>query len=161
MLHGSIWRSHWGAAQHALVGLREEGGEEGRRKDATPSFQISWLRPCSLLAYLWPPYGMGQAIIFLPCGFFLSSFFRRLISAVVDWMSTIFHTWCGLSAKLCGIEQRAPPIVLDGDPAPPPPGRPSRWALAHILVCYNSARVTARINTFTTNPWHTLHHAGR
>ena len=30
-------------------------------------------------------------IIFLPCGFFLSSifFFRRLISAVGDWMSTI------------------------------------------------------------------------
>ena len=27
---------------------------------------------------LWPPYGIGQAIIFLPCGFFfclLSSFF--------------------------------------------------------------------------------------
>jgi len=24
--------------------------------------------------FLWPPYGIGQAIIFLPCGFFLSSF---------------------------------------------------------------------------------------
>ena len=22
---------------------------------------------------LWPPYGIGQAILFLPCGFFLSS----------------------------------------------------------------------------------------
>jgi len=39
--------------------------------------------------YLWPPYGIGQAIIFLPCGFYLSSFFPRLISAVGDWMSTI------------------------------------------------------------------------
>jgi len=28
-------------------------------------------------------------IIFLPCGFYLSSFFPRLISAVGDWMSTI------------------------------------------------------------------------
>jgi len=41
--------------------------------------------------------------IFLFCGFFyLLSFFPRLISAVADWMSTIwyFHTWCGLSANL-------------------------------------------------------------
>ena len=25
--------------------------------------------------FLWPPYVIGQAIIFLPCGFFLSSIF--------------------------------------------------------------------------------------
>ena len=25
--------------------------------------------------FLWPPYGIGQAIIFLPCGFFISSIF--------------------------------------------------------------------------------------
>jgi len=47
--------------------------------------------------FLWPPYVTGQAIMFLPCGFFLfyllSSIFcllfSRLISAVADWMSTI------------------------------------------------------------------------
>ena len=42
---------------------------------------------------LWPPYAIGQAIIFLPCDFYLSVFyllfFSRLISAVGDWMSTI------------------------------------------------------------------------
>jgi len=39
---------------------------------------------------LWPPYGIGQAIIFLPCGFFLLlSLFSRLISAAADWMSTM------------------------------------------------------------------------
>jgi len=27
------------------------------------------------IRYLWPPYWIGQAIIFLPCGFFLSCFF--------------------------------------------------------------------------------------
>jgi len=27
----------------------------------------------TILLLLWPPYGIGQAIIFLPCGFFLSS----------------------------------------------------------------------------------------
>jgi len=35
--------------------------------------------------------------------FFLSfflSFFPRLISAAADWMSTILHTWCGLSVNL-------------------------------------------------------------
>ena len=57
---------------------------------------------------LWPRYGIRQAIIFLPCGFFfyLLSFsilllFPRLISAVADWMSAILpHIWCGLSANL-------------------------------------------------------------
>jgi len=59
---------------------------------------------------LWPPYRIGQAIIFLPCGFFLSSsiflsFFPRLISAAADRMSIVYHTstihtWCGPSANL-------------------------------------------------------------
>jgi len=35
------------------------------------------------------PYVIGQAIIFLPCGYYLSIFFPRLISAAADWMSTI------------------------------------------------------------------------
>jgi len=42
-------------------------------------------------SFLCPPYGIWQAIIFLPCVFYLSSFFylfSRLISAVADWMST-------------------------------------------------------------------------
>ena len=50
---------------------------------------------------LWSPYGIGQTIIFLPCGFFfffLLSFFPRLISAVADWMSAILPhmvwPWC-------------------------------------------------------------------
>ena len=44
---------------------------------------------------LWSPYVLGQAIIFLLCGFFFylsffyPSFFPRLISAVADWVSTI------------------------------------------------------------------------
>ena len=49
----------------------------------------------SCCGLLWSPYVIGQTIIFLPCDFFLllllssSSFFPRLISAAVDWMSTI------------------------------------------------------------------------
>ena len=60
-----------------------------------------------ILASLWSPYVIGQTIIFLPCDFnlfsfffFLLFFFARLISAVANWMSTILHTWCGLSANL-------------------------------------------------------------
>ena len=48
-------------------------------------------------------YGRHRAghIYFHPMvssSFFL--FFPHLISAVGDWMSTYFHTWCGLSANL-------------------------------------------------------------
>ena len=45
--------------------------------------------------FLWSPYGIEQTIIFLPCDFYLlSSFFPRLISAAVDWMSAILpHMW--------------------------------------------------------------------
>ena len=45
--------------------------------------------PAMWLLLLWPPYGIGQAIIFSFCGFFLSSFFPRLISPVAEWMSTV------------------------------------------------------------------------
>jgi len=44
----------------------------------------------SCASLLWPLYGIGQAVVFSCCGFYLlSSFFPRLISAVGDWMSTI------------------------------------------------------------------------
>ena len=41
---------------------------------------------------LWPPYGIGQDIIFFALWFLLLSFFfffPRLISAVAEWMPTI------------------------------------------------------------------------
>jgi len=41
---------------------------------------------------LWLPYEIGQTIIFLPRGFFLSIFFfPRLISAAIYWMSIILR----------------------------------------------------------------------
>jgi len=42
--------------------------------------------------FLWPPYAIRQAIIFLPCGFFyllIPSSMKYLLSAVADWMFTI------------------------------------------------------------------------
>jgi len=52
---------------------------------ATEGIETQWL--------LWSPYVIGQTIIFLPCDFYLISFFLlffpRLISAVGYWMSTI------------------------------------------------------------------------
>jgi len=45
----------------------------------------------STIALLWSPYGIGQTIIFLPCGFFLSSFFLsspNLSTRTLD----VYHT---------------------------------------------------------------------
>ena len=59
---------------------------------------------------LWMPYGLGQAIIFLPCGFFLLllSFYLfcpRLISAATDWMSIILlHMACSTANLECRSE---------------------------------------------------------
>jgi len=62
---------------------------------------IRRLAPVSPAPILWPPCVADSDIISSPCGFcYLYSFFffPRLISAVADWMSTYFHTWCGLKA---------------------------------------------------------------
>jgi len=52
---------------------------------------------------------------------------------------TVLQQWA--SAKLCGVEQRAPPIF----------GRatisPSRWALAHILVIFGQAHLYSRTDS--------------
>jgi len=54
-------------------------------------FGVSQISYCTCL--LWLPYVIGQTIIFLPRDFYLSFFFflffPRLISAAIDWMSTI------------------------------------------------------------------------
>ena len=45
-----------------------------------------------VLTFIMVAYVIGQTVIFLPCYFFLSiylSFFPRLISSAVRWMSTI------------------------------------------------------------------------
>ena len=50
---------------------------------------------------LWPPYETGQAIIFLPCGFFPSFFFSSPnLSGCRVGCLPYFHTLCGLSANL-------------------------------------------------------------
>ena len=59
----------------------------------------SWFR----FSFLWSPYGIGQTIIFLPCGFFfLSSSFVFLAWSQRSEIGCLpyFHTWCGLSANL-------------------------------------------------------------
>jgi len=55
---------------------------------------------------LWPPYGIGQAIIFLSRGFFfyLLIFCLHFSSPILSRrrldVCIYFHTWCGLSANL-------------------------------------------------------------
>jgi len=45
-----------------------------------------------LIYYLWPPYGIGQAIIFLPCGFFLSFLFFNSSPNLSGRRSDVYHT---------------------------------------------------------------------
>jgi len=55
-------------------------------------------------SFLWPPVEYGRPLYFCPVVsifFFLSIFFPRLISAAVDWMSTILpHDMWPYSANL-------------------------------------------------------------
>jgi len=44
---------------------------------------------CFIALLLWPPYGIGQAIIFLLCGFFLSFFSSPNLSGR---RSDVYHT---------------------------------------------------------------------
>jgi len=82
---------------------------------------MEWGRPfyfhpvvSSFFLSLWPPYVIGQAIIFLPCGIFFlsiyqSSFFSspNLSGRRVDVYVPYFYTWCGLIANLgCRSEMR-------------------------------------------------------
>jgi len=61
-----------------------------------------------MISFLWPCYVIGQAIVFLPCIFFLlsfssSSFFfssPNLSGRIEIGCLPHFYTWCGLSANL-------------------------------------------------------------
>jgi len=61
--------------------------DEAQKTIAIAMYSPTFFNP---LAFLRPPYRIGQAIIFLPCGFFFLSifFFPHLISAVADWIHT-------------------------------------------------------------------------
>ena len=54
------------------------------------------------LVFLWWPFGIGQAIIFLPCGLYLS--FYLFFITYSQWSEIgclpYFHTSCGLSVNL-------------------------------------------------------------
>jgi len=53
-----------------------------------------------MLLLLWPLCGIGQAIIFLSCGFiFLFFFFSSPILSRRRLDVSYFHAWCGLSLK--------------------------------------------------------------
>ena len=53
--------------------------------------------------FLWPPYGIEQAIIFLPCDFYLSSSSSSIFFSSPNLSGRrveAYHTWCGPSANL-------------------------------------------------------------
>jgi len=86
---------------------------------------------CSLL---WPPCVIGQAIIFLPCGFFfLLSFFPRLISAMGIGCLPYFYTLCGPSANLeCRSETCCTQFAGNAEPKKSP--KIPIWAPSHNFV---------------------------
>ena len=56
-------------------------------------------------SFLWPPYLIGQDIIFLSCGFFFflsifCLFFRAYSQPSQIGCLPYFHTWCGFCANL-------------------------------------------------------------
>ena len=55
-----------------------------------------------LVVLLWPSYGIRQAIMFLPCGFFFYLLFSFLVYSQPSQIGCLpyLHTWCGLSANL-------------------------------------------------------------
>jgi len=82
--------------------VRSNCAECNAHKHTSIDLTVLWIGFCingpislCLDSFLWPPYKIGQAIIFLPCVFFFLSFFlsffffSRLISAAADWMSAI------------------------------------------------------------------------
>jgi len=75
---------------------------------------------------LWPPYGIGQTIIFLSCFFFLLlSFFPCLKS---QWSQVgclpYFYAWCGPSANLeCRSEMCCTRLAGNAGPKKSPKSR--------------------------------------
>ena len=99
---------------------------------------------------LWPPYGIGQVIIFLSCVFFFLSIFPfcfpRLISAVADWMSTIllpFYAWCGPSVNLeCRSEMCWTWLAGNAEPKKSPSGHHCTTSSGYIFA--TKARIDNR-----------------
>ena len=80
------WLQEWSIVEHSDVWFT---GLDGRVVTIGAAEGLpDWVHS------LWSPYVIEQTMIFLPCDFYLLSFFfllffPRLISAAVDWMSTI------------------------------------------------------------------------
>jgi len=80
--------------------------------------------------FLWPPYGIGQAIIFSSCRLFcllLSSFFVFLAYSQLSQIGCLpyFHTWCGLSANLgCRSESCCTRLAGNAEPKNSPKKSP-------------------------------------
>ena len=97
-----------------------------------PTFVISRLTmDIERWTYLSPPYIIGQAIIFLPCGFFLLLLFSSL--NLSGRRLDVYHTWYGLSANLeCRSEMCGTRIAENAGPKKSP--KIAIWAPSHNFV---------------------------
>ena len=84
-------------SRSSLLAPAHPGGPRKRARKwlccgATLKITMSKWQHCKFDDFLWSPCVKRQTIIFLSCDFYLSSFFLFfpcLISAAVDWISTI------------------------------------------------------------------------
>ena len=88
---------YWGEGR-----AREARGRTGRDKNGTFIFEnvFALMQSCVVhsmfsdgRSILRPPYGIGQAIIFLPCGFsVLLSFYLFSLPNLSGWRLDVYHT---------------------------------------------------------------------
>ena len=129
-----IWKIAWGHWKywHSLGNHITSHGSVGEQWLCTAfefNSDCSW-PPCvadaditfSSCRLLWPPYGIGQTIIFLPCGIFLLlSFFLAESQRSQNGCLPCFDTWCGPSANLeCRSEMCCTQLARNAGPKKSP-----------------------------------------
>ena len=93
--------------------------------------------PASTSVSLWPPYGIGQAIIFLPCDFYLLSFFLffsspNLSGRRLDVCHTSTHDVALVRIYDAGLKPAAHGSLETQDAKKSP--KIAIWALSHNFV---------------------------
>jgi len=105
----------------------------------TPKFTFDgdmWEKHCCL----WPPYVIGQAIIFLPCGFYLSSIFFSSPNLLASLGHPCTFQWVSrlgsVTARHSSSGRQPNFAALNRGRHLHSAGRPSRWALAHTITSF-------------------------
>jgi len=110
-------------------------------------------RCCCVIIIMVALWTRGDHYIFILWFLLSCSFFPRLISAVGDWMSAYFHTWCGLSANLgCSSETRCTRLAGNAGhkKSPKSPSAHHRTTLSGYIFT-TKARIDDRKKNLSSN----------